>query len=495
MAESPPPPYTPPTSSSDPVDLPEPARIQIGTISVSQDTVRFLQINGSPFTDRMGMGPMPVRVTDPRSRDLTGDFQLSCTLNVAIPNAGAAQSSFFATMSMNPYMNQGFPFLSNLIVPNDDIMLSQLYEGNKMVGSPVEYFAWLVHRQDPAFLRQFTDFFVTSRRFRVVGCGMKFNADVPPTFQQMPGRLEAGHFDELAAVQAMGIQDPVLPAPLGKSVWPYNHMPHGFFRRFNQWDPVMPPGENPFSSDVMQNWFNDFMWPFREPGYSILEAKDGCTIRGVQRAPWLLIPMRSCVPVADVSLARTTAFFTGTPANWNYDYAANVSFGKDIYPSHGMMQPNVPMLPWFDGGDPRHRTIAGLALADKTDVDYALSDTCGLDGFLADYGDLLTYTGLDNAVLGPSLYVRGDGFTPGTTGQLRFVWHLEYVPNAFDTTLVTPSPVDGNFELALAVVSDPAAMPFVTKGHSFFRKLFQIAGAIARVALKVMQVSSILGGR
>jgi hypothetical protein len=115
-----------------------------------------------------------------------------------------------------------------------------------------------------------------------------------------------------------------------------------------------------------------------------------------------------------------------------------------------------------------------------------------MDGVVADTQDLYTLRG--QAMYNPAkaIFVRGEGMTPGSTGMLQFRWWIEYVSNPWDTIVMTPSPVDPQFEALLGIVRNPKAMPYIVKGHSFFRRLREIAGTIAKYIPTAVKVGGII---
>jgi hypothetical protein len=70
------------------------------------------------------------------------------------------------------------------------------------------------------------------------------------------------------------------------------------------------------------------------------------------------------------------------------------------------------------------------------------------------------------------LYIDMTGLAPGQFVDVQVVWHIEYVPKETSLNAGIPSPVDLNWPMIEAMVSNPEAFPIVVKGHSFFSSLF-----------------------
>lgn len=483
----------------------------------SEATASFIAANGSPFISPMDMIPSGVKVPDPRVTDRTCSATITARFSCPVVADGVNGKLMVAVnadpMSQLPIwvsrtLNEQHPGKKTNVGAGSGVTADAFYYNEPTIstGSAGS------DRCDPRSWGQtydvlnIADIFAQtkhlgelSQRHRVVGCGLRANIGVDTAIAR--GTIEGGQFtwvDTRDTTTSSVEWDTALQT-----------------NRLGYWSPDVEGGLASWTnacrtSDKSQkgmralihsNAYNvakTAIRSARSQNIGVLDGDQGCSVRWTDTNNFkfqrtinrnLLLPNKDFY-ANGFDVSQINAFeHEDTYKTYILDCNTTraVQAGTGTYP--GKIVATLPFSPLCVATRPhinydatKWSTATSTYLYFAADSDMLLENTSGTvleqltaagatnnvgDGTFADLGVTTFEEQFDKG-----LYIDITGVNTGQWVNVDVVWHIEYVPRSYALTTGLQSPVDLNFDMVAAMLTDAAKFPIVVKGHSFFSSLW-----------------------
>lgn len=447
----------------------KPYNVDLDGTTLRGDTYTWLTAVTSPFH-----APETIfqpRVPDPRNRDRTKTFRLEARFRVPVQ----ADGTLDIKLANNPLNCEGCPiFISSIVT---QALTPSTLPAHGYCANTMARYGYILEGLDPNFFSRLTTLDDAANENRTVAGGLKVWLQ-PPGGSAAPGPIGMLQGFQLNAVEA-NRYTPILrsdhPPPGAPYQWATNYLqgaPQGWPQLLKNVDAHNP---NHITKFIDRYWM-----PFVRPTtLHVKESDEGMTARFQDIEEYQFCPNYRTLMLLDQEeawpLSQNNAIHeTNSAATVNNKYLNLKWNGSD----------NSAALPYFGDDFPKVGTVvqqkAGIPIEDYN-------------------GTILTETGAFPEAMvmdktwnnGYDLLIRLEGAQAGSTAIIQVVYHIEYVPDPARSSIdMTASPVDPDFDKIRQMTDNEAMFPIFVKGHSFWKKVSELARKVGMAAALVGRIAA-----